>query len=260
VTRAIALSTAASACSLNAVTRPSCKHPLVIDCRWQIIGLWLRKNLTCSPTRPAQHASASPSCSKRSWSKGAFHAKSMTDPVRSSSMPPTRSTYLPIYTRATSGPAARSSATALKYGSSLVSTKQRSMIGRARHLACRAVLPQEPREDHVFEALFERCRALRIEPPSASRTDRLVRSAFTTSRSVGALLGFEQLRTARQRALEILLVTVSADTETDAERTDGRRSVLYDLKADRGAISLERAHAPMGFRQQRPRRGRVYKA
>src|SRR5712691_4929695 len=40
------------------------------------------------------------------------------------------------------------------------------------------VLPQEPREDHVHEALFERCRALRIEPPSAGRIDRLVRSAF----------------------------------------------------------------------------------
>jgi len=38
------------------------------------------------------------------------------------------------------------------------------------------VLPQEPREDHVREALFERCRALRIEPLSIGRIDRLIQA------------------------------------------------------------------------------------
>jgi hypothetical protein len=92
------------------------------------------------------------------------------------------------------------------------------------------VLPQEPREDHVCEALFERCRALRIEPPSAGRIDRLVRSAFHSFEERWCALALEQLGTARQRALDDLLVTGSADDETDAEGADGRRSVLNELK------------------------------
>jgi hypothetical protein len=101
------------------------------------------------------------------------------------------------------------------------------------------VLPQEPREDHVREALFERCRALRIEPPSAGRIDRLVRSAFHSFEERWCVFVFEQLGPARQRALDDLLVTGSVDNVTDADGADGRRSVLNELKADPGAISLE---------------------
>ena len=101
------------------------------------------------------------------------------------------------------------------------------------------VLPQEPREDHVREGLCELCRALRIERPSAGRIDRLVRSAVHSFEERWCALAFEQLGTARQRALDDLLVTGSADDETDAEGADGRRSVLNELKADPGAISLE---------------------
>ena len=38
------------------------------------------------------------------------------------------------------------------------------------------VLSQEHPEDHVREALFERCRALRIEPLSIGRIDRLIQA------------------------------------------------------------------------------------
>jgi Domain of unknown function (DUF4158) len=37
------------------------------------------------------------------------------------------------------------------------------------------VLPNEHREDQVREAVFDRCRAQRIEPPSTGRIDRLPR-------------------------------------------------------------------------------------
>ena len=50
---------------------------------------------------------------------------------------------------------------------------------------------------------------------------------------------FDQLGAASQRALDDLLVTGGADDETDAEATESRRSVLNELKADPGAISLE---------------------
>jgi histone H3/H4 len=101
------------------------------------------------------------------------------------------------------------------------------------------VLPQEPREDHVREALFERCRALRIEPPSVGRIDRLVRSACHSFEERWCASVLDQLSAATQRTLDELLATSGADDETDAAAAEGRRSVLNELKADAGAISLE---------------------
>jgi hypothetical protein len=49
----------------------------------------------------------------------------------------------------------------------------------------------------------------------------------------------ERLTAATQRALDDLLVTGSADETTDAEATESRRSILNELQADAGAISLE---------------------
>jgi hypothetical protein len=46
-------------------------------------------------------------------------------------------------------------------------------------------------------------------------------------------------RAVTQLALDELLVTASADDETDAEAAESRRSILNELKADAGAISLE---------------------
>ena len=101
------------------------------------------------------------------------------------------------------------------------------------------VLPQEPREDHVGEALFARCRVLRIEPPSSGRIDRLVRSAFHSFEERWCASVFERLDVATQRALDDLLLTGSDDDDTNAEATETRRSGLNELKADAGAISLE---------------------
>ena len=101
------------------------------------------------------------------------------------------------------------------------------------------VLPREHREDHVREAMFDRCRALHIEPPSVGRVDRLVRSAFHSFEERWCASVLDQLGAATQLALDDLLVTSSADDETDAEAAEGRRSVLNELKADAGAVSLE---------------------
>ena len=101
------------------------------------------------------------------------------------------------------------------------------------------MLPQEPREDHVGEALFARCRVLRIEPPSSGRIERLVRSAFHSFEERWCASVFERLDVATQRALDDLLLTGSDDDDTNAEATETRRSGLNELKADAGAISLE---------------------
>jgi hypothetical protein len=80
------------------------------------------------------------------------------------------------------------------------------------------VLPQEPREDHVREALFERCRALHIEPPSSGRIDRLVRSAFHSFEERWCASVLERLDVATQRALDDLLVTVAPMTRPALKR------------------------------------------
>jgi TnpA family transposase len=101
------------------------------------------------------------------------------------------------------------------------------------------VLPNQHREDYVREALFERCRGLQIEPPSAGRIDRLVRSAFHTFEDRWCAAVFERLGPAPQHALDELLVTGSAEDDQDAEAAEGRRSVLNELKADPGAVRLD---------------------
>jgi hypothetical protein len=92
---------------------------------------------------------------------------------------------------------------------------------------------------NVREAVFDRCRAQHIEPPSAGRVDRLVRSAFHIFEEHWCASVFEQLGAATQLALDDLIATGSADDETDAEATESRRSVLNELKTDAGAVSLE---------------------
>lgn len=101
------------------------------------------------------------------------------------------------------------------------------------------VLPNEHREDQVREAAFEHCRAQRIEPPSTGRIDRLVRSAFHTFEERWCAAVLERLELATQQALDELLATGGANDSQGADAAESRRSVLNELKADAGAISLD---------------------
>jgi hypothetical protein len=105
------------------------------------------------------------------------------------------------------------------------------------------VLPHDHREEHVREAVFERCRALRIEPPSSGRTDRLVRSAFHSFEERWCASVLERLDATTQRALDDLLMAGGADDDRDAEATETRRSGLNELKGDAGAnVNCGRTH------------------
>ena len=112
------------------------------------------------------------------------------------------------------------------------------------------MLSHEQDEDHVREAVFERCRALRIEPPSSGRIDRLVRSALHRFEERWCASVFERLSTTTRHALDDLLVTSSAEDGDDVEATETRRSILNELKADAGAIKSG----------ERPRRDRQTRA
>lgn len=101
------------------------------------------------------------------------------------------------------------------------------------------VLTHEHREDHVREAVFDRCRSLGIQPPSTGRIDWLVRSAFHRFEARWCASVFERLSAETQHALDDLLANGSAHDETEAETIESRRSVLSELKRDAGAVSLE---------------------
>src|SRR5258708_39618723 len=137
--------------------------------------------------------------------------------ARSLSMLPGRWACQPNSIHTMSGPAARSNITASRFGSSWASARLLCRMDMSSFAWLVAqVLPREHREDHVREAVFDRCRALRVEPPSAGRVDRLIRSAFHTFEERWCASVFEQLTAATQLALDELLVTPSANDENHA--------------------------------------------
>ena len=96
------------------------------------------------------------------------------------------------------------------------------------------MLPNEHREDHVREAVYGRCRAERIEPPSTGRIDRFVCSAFHAFEERWCAAVLERVGPTTQNALDELLVTGPAEDGT-GEQTESRRSVLNELEAGAGA-------------------------
>ena len=94
---------------------------------------------------------------------------------------------------------------------------------------CRA----ERRADRVQEELLARCRAGRIEPPSAGRCDRIIRSALHQAEQA-----LTQLVAARLGpAASVRLAQLAAAAANDAEETDP--SALALIKSVPGNVSLE---------------------
>jgi hypothetical protein len=95
------------------------------------------------------------------------------------------------------------------------------------------VLSQTRELEHVKAALYERCRELRLEPPTPDRVDRLVRSTLHAHE--------KQFCTAIQRRLSpttrARLDDLLAPPRDDAALADV--ALLHFLKADPGRASLE---------------------
>ena len=105
----------------------------------------------------------------------------------------------------------------------------------------------------VKAAAYARCRALRIEPPSPDRVDRLVRSAMHTAeeRVCGAV--HARLPSAARAEMDALLDTTRlAEDSTSAETGD---MPLHTLKADPGRIGLESVLAEIAKLQRLRRVG-----
>lgn len=106
----------------------------------------------------------------------------------------------------------------------------------------REVLPHEYRLPYLEERAYERLRSLHLEPPTASRMDRLVRSAlheyeqrFFTDTAVR----LPEVVKANLQQLIYHKQDLATDVDlTDAEVDDAGLYPLHDLKATSGANGL----------------------
>ncbi len=105
---------------------------------------------------------------------------------------------------------------------------------------CAQILPTTRRPDHLKEAMAQRCRELRIEPPTPERLDRLIRSAIhreDTRVGTGIL---HRLSATTQAQLEAFLGPAEAPASgPDVSAPTLERAVLQELRADPGRATLD---------------------
>jgi len=105
---------------------------------------------------------------------------------------------------------------------------------------CAQILPTTRRPDHLKEAMAQRCRELRIEPPTPERLDRLIRSAIhreDTRVGTGIL---HRLSATTHAQLEALLGPAEAPASgPDVSAPTLERAVLQELRADPGRATLD---------------------
>lgn len=98
------------------------------------------------------------------------------------------------------------------------------------HWLSEHVLPYEHRIEQLRAAILERCRALRIEPPTQGRVDRLIAAAVRAFEDRFYQGVVDRLRPETLKRLDALLVT---------DDSKQGKSSLHELKADPGRIGLE---------------------
>ena len=103
------------------------------------------------------------------------------------------------------------------------------------------VLTTTHRPEHLKEALYQRCREIRIEPPTPDRVERLIRSALQQFENQLGERVLHRLSPVTRKKLDSLLTADEAkegDTQT-SETADSGPAVLHDLRADPGRPSLD---------------------
>ncbi len=101
------------------------------------------------------------------------------------------------------------------------------------------VLPRDQHPDHLHSQVLERCRALRIEPPSPERIARLVRSALHTFETRFCATTCQRLSPPVRERLEALLLPESPAAGDPQEQPEPGWAVLTGLLADPGPANLE---------------------
>ena len=106
---------------------------------------------------------------------------------------------------------------------------------------CAHMVPTTRRPDHLKAAMLQRCRDLRIEPPTPERLERLIRSAVHREDTRVGTAILRQLSATTQAQLEALLGPDEApapDPDTPASPTIDR-ALLQELRADPGRATLD---------------------
>ena len=105
---------------------------------------------------------------------------------------------------------------------------------------CGQILLTTRRPEHLQEAVAQRCRELRIEPPTPERLDRLIRSAVHREDTrVGSEI-LHRLSATTQGQLEALLGPAEAPPSTSDDSTPPlARALLQELRADPGRATLD---------------------
>ena len=103
------------------------------------------------------------------------------------------------------------------------------------------VLSSTHRLDHVREALYQRCRALRLEPPTPDRVERLIRAALHQFETQLGERVLHRLSPSTRTKLDALLIThaPTADEPHTSGPPESGQAVLQELRADPGRASLE---------------------
>jgi TnpA family transposase len=106
---------------------------------------------------------------------------------------------------------------------------------------CAQILPTTRRTDHLKAAVAQRCRDLRIEPPTPERMDRLIRSAVHREDTRVGNRILHRLSAMTQGQLDALLGPAEApisDPDSAAAPTL-ERARLHELRADPGRATLD---------------------
>jgi hypothetical protein len=106
---------------------------------------------------------------------------------------------------------------------------------------CDHVLSTTHRVEHVREALYQRCRDTRLEPPTPDRVERLIRSALQQFDTQLGERVLHHLSSSTRKKLDALLAAgePTADDAQTSEPPASGQALLHDLRADPGRASLE---------------------
>ncbi len=100
-----------------------------------------------------------------------------------------------------------------------------------------SVLPHQRQEVALQEAIYDRCRDQRMEPPTPQRIERIIRSALRTADEQFYAETMAKLSSTTRIHLDALLKTTYTEQDTDDESVG--RSMLHDLKQGAGAIKVD---------------------
>lgn len=101
---------------------------------------------------------------------------------------------------------------------------------------CQKALAIDRQFGHLQEAVYQRLRSLKIEPPTIERVDRIIRSAIHTAESAFCSNTVKQLSAETLARIDALLTT---EETLDAEQTQLKQSDFNNLKTDPGRTSLD---------------------